>query len=195
MSDNGQHGSEAEGDGIPPGLLVASPQMNDPFFSKTVVLLCRHEEGGAMGIVINRTTDLKLETVLEDLTLNIPYTGENEVMWGGPVEPSRGTLVFRSGLADHTEEAIDISKEIRVSGSLDVLRKLADRGEDDWGLYLGYAGWGPGQLDREIQDGSWIVLPLDAGTVFQMPMDERYDRCLASLGVDSSMIFMMPIDE
>jgi len=195
MSDSGERDEGAEGSGIRPGLLVASPQMNDPFFSKTVVLLCRHEEAGAMGIVINRSTDMKLDTVMEDLSLDLPRAGDAEVMWGGPVEPARGTLVFRTGLADHTEEAIDISDEIRVSGSLDVLRTLADRGGEDWGLYLGYAGWGPGQLDREIQEGSWIVLPLDAGTVFQMPMDERYDRCLASLGVDSSMIFMMPIDE
>ena len=182
-------------DVIGPGLLVASPQLNDPFFSRTVVLLCRHESDGAMGVVINRSTDVQLDAVLEELDVELPADVIKTVMWGGPVEPSRGTLVFRSGLADHTTEAIDISTEVRISGSLEVLTKLASRKKDDWSLYLGYAGWAPGQLDKEITEGSWIVLPLDADTVFQMPLDERYDRCLASLGVDASMLFMMPIDE
>jgi putative transcriptional regulator len=182
-------------DVIGPGLLVASPQLNDPFFSRTVVLLCRHEADGAMGVVINRSTDVRLDAVLEELDLELPADVSKAVMWGGPVEPSRGTLVFRSGLADHTTEAIDVSTEVRISGSLEVLTKLASREKDDWSLYLGYAGWGAGQLDKEITEGSWIVLPLDADTVFQMPLDERYDRCLASLGVDASMLFMMPVDE
>ena len=190
-SMDGTLGSDVLG----PGLLVASPQLNDPFFSRTVVLLCRHESDGAMGVVINRSTDVKIESVLEELDLELPASPTKTVMWGGPVEPSRGTLVFRSGLADHTTEAIDVSTEVRISGSLDVLTKLASRDRDDWSLYLGYAGWGAGQLDKEITEGSWIVLPLDADTVFQMPLDERYDRCLASLGVDASMLFMMPVDE
>ena len=182
-------------DVIGPGLLVASPQLHDPNFSRTVVLLCRHESDGAMGVVINRSTDVRVETVLEELDMELAVDVTKTVMWGGPVEPSRGTLVFRSGLADHTTEAIDVSTDVRISGSLEVLTKLASRDKDDWSLYLGYAGWGPAQLDKEITEGSWIVLPLDADTVFQMPLDERYDRCLASLGVDASMLFMMPIDE
>ena len=195
MPDTNQSDDLTEGTGIGPGLLVASPQMNDPFFAKTVVLLCRHEEEGAMGIVINRATDMQLKTVLKDLALDIPRAGDRGVLWGGPVEPSRGTLVFRSGLADKTTEALDIDSSIRVSGSIDVLLTLARRGEGDWALFLGYAGWGPGQLDQEIHEGSWIVLPLDAQAVFELPLEERYDHCLGSLGVDASMLFMTPINE
>ncbi|MDP7113422.1 MAG: YqgE/AlgH family protein, partial [Myxococcota bacterium] len=76
---------------LSPGLLVASPQMADPFFAKTVVLLCRHEDDGAMGIVINRETDLELQTVLTEVAFDLGDAKERSVMWGGPVEPHRGT--------------------------------------------------------------------------------------------------------
>lgn len=181
---------------LQPGLLVASPQLKDPFFAKAVVLLCRHEEDGAMGLVINRSTNMEMGAVLKDLSVDPEKYAAKSVLWGGPVEPGRGTLVFRQGVVK-TADALDLSREISVSGSLEVLEQLiGERGEsDDWFLSLGYAGWGPGQLDREIQEGSWIVLPLDHGTVFEHPLEERYDRCIATLGVDVAMIFMTPIDE
>ncbi len=180
---------------LSPGLLVASPQMEDPFFAKTVVLLCRHEDDGAMGIVINRETDLELQTVLTEVSFELGDAAERAVMWGGPVEPHRGTIVFRP-IMPQDDEFMEISRSIRVSGSMDVLQGLVEgHVEDDWFLSLGYAGWGPGQLDKEIQEGSWIVLPVDPGTVFDQPIDERYDACIAQLGIDANLIFMTPIDE
>ncbi len=179
-----------------PGLLVASPQMQDPFFTGTVVLLCRHEADGAMGVVINRLTDLQLKTVLDDLEFQNDTAANKEVMWGGPVEPARGTIVLRRGLVE-SAELLAISPEVEVSGSLEVLKTLIgepDR-EPHWFLSLGYAGWGPGQLDEEIHAGSWILCPLDAATVFDLPIHERYDRCISTLGVDASLIFMTPVDE
>lgn len=179
-----------------PGLLVASPQLKDPFFAKTVVLLCRHEQDGAMGIVINRSTNMEMKAVLKDLSVDTDAFATKSVMWGGPVEPGRGTLVFRHGAVE-TSDALELSDEVSVSGSLEVLEQLIGESDDPgaWFLSLGYAGWGPGQLDREIQEGSWIVLPLDGHTVFEQPVEERYDRCIATLGVDAAMIFMTPIDE
>jgi putative transcriptional regulator len=182
-------------EGIQPGLLVASPQMADPFFARTVVLLCRHEEGGAMGMVINRSADLELSSVLEDLDVDLAVDSDRMVLWGGPVEPARGTLVLRTALSEGTEDTIEITGDIHISGSLEVLTHLAGLKDDDWILTLGYAGWGPGQLDREIEEGSWIVLPMDPAAIFDLPLDDRYDRCIASLGVDAAMIFMTPVDE
>ncbi len=181
--------------GIQPGLLVASPQMADPFFAGTVVLLCRHEEGGAMGIVINRSADLALSSVLEDLDVELAGGKERTVLWGGPVEPARGTLVLRTGLAEDVDETVEITDDIRISGSMEVLTHLAGLQAGDWFLTLGYAGWGPGQLEGEIEEGSWIVLPMDPAAIFELPLEDRYDRCIASLGVDAAMIFMTPIDE
>ena len=182
---------------LSPGLLVASPQMQDPFFSKTVVLLCRHEEDGAMGIVVNRETDLELETVLSEVKFELGDSKDKTVMWGGPVEPHRGTIVFRNEVPTEDDEFLEISGSVRVSGSMDVLQGLilAPDIDEDWFLSLGYAGWGPGQLDKEIREGSWIVLPLDSDAVFDLPVDDRYDRCIATLGIDANLIFMTPIDE
>lgn len=189
------HQPDPDTAGIQPGLLVASPQMADPFFAGTVVLLCRHEEGGAMGIVINRSADLTLSSVLEDLDVELDGDRERTVLWGGPVEPARGTLVLRTALATEAEETVEITDDIHISGSLEVLTHLAGLQADDWFLTLGYAGWGPGQLDREIEEGSWIVLPMDPAAIFELPLEDRYDQCIASLGVDAAMIFMTPIDE
>lgn len=180
---------------LSPGLLVASPQMQDPFFTKTVVLLVRHESDGAMGIVINRETDLELETVLTEVTFDLGDARDKPVMWGGPVEPHRGTIVFRP-LMPQDDEFLEITGSIRVSGSMDVLKGLIiSHTDEDWFLSLGYAGWGPGQLDKEIQEGSWIVLPVDPQTVFDEPVEDRYDACIAQLGIDANLIFMTPIDE
>ena len=196
MTDTPSDDKPVEDQHLQPGLLVASPQLKDPFFAKTVVLLCRHEEDGAMGLVINRSTNMEMGSVLKDLSVDPARYADKSVMWGGPVEPGRGTLVFRGGMVQ-TADALELSERISVSGSLEVLEQLIDvrEGNDDWFLSLGYAGWGPGQLDREIQEGSWIVLPLDHHTIFEQPVDERYDRCIATLGVDAAMIFMTPIDE
>lgn len=188
--------AEDSTDNLKPGLLVASPQMEDPFFASTVVLLCRHEEDGAMGVVINRSTELEMDHVVADLGIELSPEASQFVMWGGPVEPTRGTIVFRSGRFT-TDDSLHVHGDVHVSGSQEVLRQLVADPElgDDWFLSLGYAGWGPGQLDREIHEGSWIVLSVDPRTVFEAPIDDRYDLCIASLGIDASMIFMTPINE
>lgn len=196
MTDPTPDGDGGRLDALSPGLLVASPQLKDPFFAHTVVLLCRHEDDGAMGVVINRPTEMPMVDVLSEVPFDLDEVEDRMVMWGGPVEPSRGTIVFRTEMPDD-EEFLDIEDRVRVSGSMEVLKRLVrdDPDSDDWFLALGYAGWGPGQLDREIEEGSWIVLPVEAATMFELPVDERYDRCIASLGVDSAMIFMNPVDE
>ncbi len=192
----GQKTADDTTDNLKPGLLVASPQMEDPFFASTVVLLCRHEEDGAMGVVINRSTDLEMDQVVADLGIELPPETNHSVMWGGPVEPTRGTIVFRAGRFT-SDDSLHVHGDVHVSGSQEVLRQLASDPAlgDDWFLSLGYAGWGPGQLDREIHEGSWIVLSVDPSTVFEAPIDDRYDLCIASLGIDASMIFMNPINE
>lgn len=180
------------------GLLVASPQMMDLFFSKTVVLLCDYDEEGALGIVLNRLTGLDTEKVLSQI--EIPSTGAlaGPVRWGGPVQPGAVFLTFAcsQGTTPTGDGVYSIGKSIAVSPSRDAIQAVAaDPTRPRAFLSLGYAGWAPGQLDGEIQSGSWIFMEADEGIVFDTPAEQCWQRCIDSLGVDPSLIWMQPISE
>lgn len=175
-----------------PTFLIASPQMGDPLFERTVVLLWHHDEDGAIGVVINRPLEHTLPNVLElpervDLST---YT-HTHVGWGGPVENGSGTVVTTVPVPD--DEGWNV-QGIGVSRSMDVLVSLLERREPVL-LCLGYAGWGPGQLDQEIVQGGWILTEPDPALIFETPADERYERALATLGLRPEHLWMQPIDE
>lgn len=177
---------------LAPCLLVASPRIQDPYFSRTVVLLWHHDDDGAIGVVVNRPLEHKLADVLElpDGIDTTPYD-EQHVSWGGPVETGTGTMVTQ----DHVPEDQGWNVEgLGVSRSMDVLLGALRRG-DDVLLCLGYAGWGPGQLDDEIRAGGWIYTDVDPGLVFGTPTDDRYPKALAALGLDEQVVWMPTVDE
>jgi len=182
------------------GVLVASPQMVDVFFSKTVILLCDYSEEGAMGIVINRLTGIESTQVLDQM--GVPMRGGlvGPVHWGGPVQPGAVFVTFdRKGIQseDEAEDRIfEISSNLAVSPSKTVI-EMASAASDISGAFLslGYAGWGPGQLDEEIESGSWIYMELDEDLVFGVPPQERWERHIASMGVPPEMIWMRPVNE
>ncbi len=181
-------------DYLSPGLLIASPQMRDPFFERTVVLLWTHDEArGAMGVVINRFLEHLLPDVL-DLGEEVDLTdyGETRVAWGGPVEENTGTVLTPRGLPEtHDGWAFP---GIGVSRSpADLVELLQARAPIT--LCLGYAGWGPGQLDHEIEQGGWLFTDCDPDIVFSTPPEARYDRALASLGLTPTTVWMQPIHE
>ncbi|MCB9793252.1 MAG: YqgE/AlgH family protein [Alphaproteobacteria bacterium] len=176
-----------------PGLLIASPQMRDSNFGGTVVLLCYHDDSGALGLVLNRATRISMADVLRQLELNANAASEVElVLWGGPVEQGAGLLVFEGEVEEG--EGWNLPQAMAVSTSREQLESVVNA-DTPHVLCLGYAGWGPGQLDQEIQDGSWLYTEVDRGLVFDAPFEERYDQALASLGLTSAQVWMTPINE
>lgn len=180
-------------------LLVATPQMVDIFFSKTVVLLCEYNEDGAIGIVVNRLTGLDADKVLGQM--DVPDGGGivGPVHWGGPVQPGAVFLTYaRPSAADgrQDEAVFEVGDAVGVSPSREVIEAVAaDASNAGAFLSLGYSGWAAGQLDGEIETGSWICLEVDGDVLFSLPPEERWQHCIDSLGVDPAMIWMMPVTE
>lgn len=165
--------------------------MTCPFFNHTVVLLVEHGEGGALGFVVNRPTETPVTSLLDgDEDEDFADRLEGEVWIGGPVAPDTGWVLFdpTSGHADDVE-CVELDERIAVSASRTFLDLLAaGRGPGRYALLLGYAGWGPGQLDDEIREGSWIPIDLDPRLVFDAPPEERWQRALATLGIDPARV-------
>lgn len=141
-----------------PCLLVANPILMDPNFLRAVVLLVEHHEDGAFGLVLNRPLPLMLDQVCADG--GMAYAGpEGAVAWrGGPVEPQRGVLLVEGGLPESEDTVLDMTHFL--SHRKDLLESLLQEEDAKYRLYLGYAGWGPGQLDMELEEGAWTLKPL-----------------------------------
>jgi len=171
-------------------LLVAMPQMTDPRFARSVVYICAHSDNeGAMGLVINKPAgSLTVNELLAHLNLE-PSRGnrQRKVHFGGPVEPGRGFVLHTS---DYREDAtMLVGDEFAVTATLDILRAIG-KGEGPRRnlLALGYAGWAPRQLDAEIQANGWLSVAADTDLVFDDDFDAKWQRALAKLGVDLSML-------
>jgi putative transcriptional regulator len=165
--------------------LIAMPALDDPNFSRTVTLICDHTPEGAMGIVINRETDLHLGDILEQLDID-PETAHHRdavVGYGGPVEPNRGFVLHEP--LGHWDTTMSVTETLGLTASQDILRAIADeRGPDNWMMTLGYAGWGPGQLENEMSANAWLHGPADSNILFRTPAPERWHAAASRLGVD-----------
>jgi putative transcriptional regulator len=171
-------------------LLVAMPQMTDPRFARSVVYLCAHSEAeGAMGLVVNKlVASLTMDELYTHLKLDAgPLGRARPVHFGGPVEPGRGFVLHT---ADYREEAtLMVGDEFAVTATLDVLRAIGSgEGPRQSLLALGYAGWAPGQLDAEIQANGWLSVDADSDLVFAEDSDVKWQRALAKLGVDLTLL-------
>src|SRR6185437_1137622 len=172
-------------------LLISMPQMEDPFFARSVVYLCAHsEETGAMGLIVNRTIEaLTTDELYEQLKIE-PVTDASQpqpVHFGGPVATGQGFVLHSADYRD--EGTLGIGEDFALTATLDILRAMAAGGGPRQGLVaLGYAGWGPGQLDAEIQANGWLVVAADAGLVFGTEVDSKWQRALAKLGVSPEML-------
>jgi len=165
--------------------LIAMPSLRDPNFARTVTLICEHSSAGAMGIVINRITDLSLTDIFEQM--EIDGTGcqrlDLPVHVGGPVQSNRGFVLHEPlGLWEST---LRVTDTLGVSTSRDILVALAEnRGPQRCLLALGYAGWSPGQLEHEIAENAWLSGPADLDILFDTPADDRWSAAVKCLGVD-----------
>ena len=166
-------------------LLIAMPAMDDPRFSGSVIYLCAHTEEGAMGLVINRPLARpSFEELLRQLEI-VPVPPARHIrLWaGGPVDNGRGFVLHTS---DWTGEgSLRVNEQLALTASLDVLKAIAEGGGPREGLLaLGYAGWGPGQLETELAQNAWLTVPAPEALVFDAGHDTKWRRALAALRID-----------
>ena len=169
--------------------LVAMPGLEDDNFSHTVSLLCEHNDKGAIGLVINRPTDLTLTAMLDQMGVKHESTDVNEhvVFWGGPVQPERGFVVHKA--PGGWESCMPIANDLFITTSRDVLSAIGEgRGPKEFLITLGYAGWGAGQLENEILANSWLNAPVDANVLFKTPARSRWQSATRLLGLDITQL-------
>ena len=166
-------------------MLVAMPAMADPNFSRSVTLLCQHNEEGAIGITINRQSGFTLGELL--LQLNISCENQEitsmMVLEGGPVSPDHGFVLHTP--VEGFDSSIQINDEIMVTTSRDVLSAIAaGKGPQQFLVALGYAGWGDGQLESEMRQNAWLSVPADKGILFESALQNRWEKAVGKLGIN-----------
>jgi putative transcriptional regulator len=168
--------------------LVAAPSMPDERFQKSVVFICKHDDDGALGIIVNnKVDDLPLGQVYKQLGIEVAMTtAETPVLFGGPVETSRGLVLHSADYKREETLLIEgglIEGGMALTASLEILKDMAGgSGPKQAWLALGHSGWAPGQLDREMQDNAWLVVDADAALVFDTDFDAKWQRALDRLG-------------
>ena len=166
--------------------LIAMPGIGDPRFERSVIYMLAHDNEGAMGFIVNRPTDgLTLGEVASNLPASVADTGLRNlpVFFGGPVQPESGFVLYAN------DEKGDAGAAVSVTQSMDILVQAAEgKGPKHMRLVLGYAGWGPGQLDDEIQDNAWLIVAADTQDVFAVDIDALYKRLIGKLGIDFAML-------
>ena len=178
--------------------LIAMPGLSDESFSRSVVYLCEHSERGALGLVINKPSDMTLKSLFDkvDLPLRREDLSLVPVFQGGPVHTERGFVLHESLKPedDTSNESIyastmTIPGGLEMTTSRDVLEALSTgAGPRRVLISLGYAAWGQGQLESEIAENSWLTVQADPLVIFDTPIDQRYDRALSLLGLQSWML-------
>jgi putative transcriptional regulator len=170
-------------------ILIAMPAMGDPRFAQAVVYLCDHSAKGAMGIVVNRPLENpSFEELLRQLNIDpIPPARSIRLCSGGPVDNARGFVLHS---ADWTGEgSLRVDDSFALTASLDILKAIAGGGGPKQGvLALGYAGWGPGQLDAEMQQNAWLSAPADPALVFDGAHETKWRRALAAMRIDPLLL-------
>ena len=173
--------------------LIAMPGMAGDTFAGTVIYLCEHTEKGALGLVINKPIDIKLKNLFEkvELTLERDDLADEPVYFGGPVQTERGFVLHEQldGDGGHYNSSLQIPGGLEMTTSKDVLEALSHgAGPKKVLVTLGYSGWGAGQLEDELKRNSWINVTAQPEIIFDTPVEQRYDKALSLLGIDSRML-------
>lgn len=171
-------------------LIIAMPNIGDPRFERTVIYLFAHQDNGAMGLIVNKPADdVSFEDLLSQLELTITADiADTLVRFGGPVEVERG-FVLHSPDYHRDEATLKVDENVSMTATVDVLKAIAGGYGPERALFaLGYAGWGPGQLEREIRENGWLQSPADLELVFDADDASKWGRALALIGVDPSLL-------
>jgi putative transcriptional regulator len=176
-----------------PVLLLAMPQVLDPFFHRSVVLLVRHEDEGSLGFIVNRPTGIRVSEILKGMEIDWQGTEEAAAFFGGPVQPSLGTVLFAPSIASaetavQTEAAVEVLADVSLTQHIGDLAQLAEGPPERFRLFLGYAGWSAGQLIEEILRNDWLTVPASGALIFAPDPDRLWDAALESVGVDPAAL-------
>jgi putative transcriptional regulator len=169
--------------------LIAMPGLQDPNFARTVTYVCEHTEQGAMGIIINRPTEVTLGELLAQLDIDTQLAAVRAapVYQGGPVQTDRGFVLHSAGPS--FDSTLNINAQISVTTSRDVLEAIAGGEGPRLSLVaLGYAGWGSGQLERELSANAWLSGPADNDIIFRLDAESRWLAAAKLLGVDMNLL-------
>lgn len=174
-------------DPAPGVLLIAPPTMGDPNFRRTVVLLCEHSPEGSFGLILNRTLSLELCTVIEEIDSDAP------ISLGGPVQQNTLHFIHRHEM----EDAIPILDGVYWGGDFELLKSLVRYDElplNKVRFFLGYAGWSPGQLEEEIEEGGWFTAHADAAFIFNVDPDRLWRTVMREMGGEYALLSNFPED-
>ena len=169
--------------------LIAMPGLADPFFAKTVTYLCQHSAEGALGIIVNRPSDLTLKDIMQQMNIEIGQQelGKMPIYFGGPVQPDRGFVLHEP--LGHWGSTLQVSDSIALTTSRDILEAISvGEGPQKVLVALGYAGWGQGQLEREMAQNAWLNAPADQSIIFDHPSSQRWKAAAELMGVDISLL-------
>ncbi len=173
-------------------LLVSMPQLTNPSFHQTVSLICQHDANGAIGVIVNRLTDHRLGDVFDQLSLPVSSLNriEQPVFEGGPISPELGLVVHADKKSNNRwESSLEIGGGLWLTSSRDILGAIAGgRGPANAMMILGYAGWGPGQLEFEIKQNSWFHAPADHSIIFNTRIDHKWHQAAELLGIDYAQL-------
>jgi putative transcriptional regulator len=172
-------------------MLISMPQMEDENFTRSLVYICEHSEKGAMGLVINRANSIAFTDILPQLDISDTNITEVDqtIFTGGPVQPEHGFVLHTPLDNKEWKSSIRVSEDLCLTTSSDVINDIAHSAGPEHSLIaLGYAGWGPGQLEQELADNSWLCCPFDADIVFNMAPEDRFQAAADSLGIDINLI-------
>ena len=171
--------------------LLAMPSMGDPRFLRSVIYMVAHDSEGAMGFIINKRAEgLSLGDILKDMPETVAKTGlvNLPVYVGGPVQNDRGFVLHTSDY-EKTHNTLSQELPIALTQSADVLVDAAHgRGPEKMRLFLGYAGWGPGQIEGELQDNAWLVCDANIAEIFTSQSNDLYEKCVAAMGIDLALL-------
>ncbi len=171
-------------------LLVAAPILEDPNFHRTVILVCEHGEKGSFGLVLNRPLTLRPGEVFDTLSA-VPHP----IAYGGPVQPE--TMHFLHRLGDRLPDSIEVVDDVRWGGDFELLQALLESSPALAGrtrFFMGYAGWGGGQLEEEVAEGAWIMAPGRFGEVFGDEPEDLWRRVLRRMGGAHALLVNYPAD-
>ncbi len=169
--------------------LIAMPAMADPNFARTVTYICEHNERGALGVVVNRPTDMTLEGLFEqvDIPLSSPRLRALPVHYGGPVQVDRGFVLHKP--IGSWQSTLHVRNDIGLTTSKDILTALGQgEGPEQVLITIGYAGWSAGQLENEIRQNAWLTVAAQAETIFDLAPEARMAGALGLLGIDLSRL-------
>ena len=176
---------------LAPAFLLSMPQLTDPNFSRTVVLLCKHNSEGAFGLVVNRPL-ITTGRVVVNLDPPVETDRELQVWVGGPVEPQSSWMLVGSDLdLDEPAPGHRITSGLTLSASPDLLRRLLDPNPPPrTRLIVGYSGWGPGQLEAELAESAWLMSDVDSDLIFETPPERMWEAAIRRLGADPASLQM-----